>query len=183
VPSSGPRNPATFANDASIGIITWTNVTEVASSDGSAAFANNGVSLTSKYLKVTNFGFSLAAGVTVDGIEVEVERRRGGAEDKKDLAVRIVKGDVISSTDMSSADFWPSSFAYKTYGSSSSLWGETWAYSDINSSTFGFAIAAQSVGEALNVLIEHIRITAHYSAAGAGPVFQRRSTQRHMLTR
>ncbi len=67
-----------------------------------------------------------------------------------DHRVRIIKGGSIGSTDKASAEAWPGTLAYSTYGGDSELWGETWSYSDINSSDFGIAISAYATGYDIN---------------------------------
>jgi len=61
----------------------------------------------------------------------------------KDYEIKIIKSDgTIGSTNKASADAWPYSAAYTSYGSSVDLWGEVWTSSDINNSNFGVAISA-----------------------------------------
>lgn len=64
-----------------------------------------------------------------------------------DNRVSIVNSDTsIGTTNNASVDAWESSKTYKTYGGASDLWDETWSASDINSSNFGIAFAAEKLG-------------------------------------
>lgn len=70
--SSGPRNPATTANDATVGVNTWSNTGNSASSDN--AYATVSAKGISTYLKTTNFGFSIPTPSAIQGITVDIER-------------------------------------------------------------------------------------------------------------
>jgi hypothetical protein len=168
--TAGPNAPGTLVSDSSVGAVAWSNPGNAAASDGSYATAVIGAAVTpSEYLKVTNFGFAIPAGATIDGITVAVERSSSQANRVNDSAVRIVKGGTIGSTDKGSATNWPTSDASVNYGGVSDLWGETWAYSDINASTFGMAISAASTGSGTRAArIDLITITVTYTEAAGG---------------
>lgn len=172
--SEGPNSPGTVADEAGVGTETWTNPSNATSSNDSRASVTVKAFVfpESHYLKATNFGFSIPAGATIDGIVVEIERYRsggGGAGTCADYRVRIVKGGTIGSTDKSSGVNWTGTEAYFTYGGSSDLWGETWSESDIEDSGFGVALAVgQGSGSADDSIcqVDHMRITVHYTEAG-----------------
>lgn len=178
--SQGPNNCSTGADDASVGTQAWSSPTNIqGASDSSYAQISNGVTnLTSHYLKATNFGFSVPGGATIDGIVVEWRGVAffGAPYDAQDSGVRIVKGGTIGSTDLSSGTNWPYSYAYRTYGSSSNLWGETWTDSDVNGSNFGAAISLFGAN-GLIFNMEHVRITVYYTAAASGQPAARRFSQ------
>src|SRR3990167_6957610 len=91
-----------------------------------------------------------------------------------DSSVKIVKSDgTIGTTNKASGSAWGAE-AYTTYGSSSDLWGETWAYTDINDVDFGVVISTLGQdGNTPNAEIDHIRITVYYTeAAGETSVSQ-----------
>jgi hypothetical protein len=165
--TEGPLSPSTAVDDSSIGTVVWTSPSNVTSSDNADAdFNPTGFPVDSHYLKATNFGFAIPSGATIDGIVVEVEKGRSSAGAFIDNAVRIVKGGTIGTTDKSSVTAWPSIDTYVSHGGSTDLWGETWAVSDINGSTFGFAISAEQNDEPdRNGYIDHIRITVYYTEA------------------
>ena len=145
--TAGPTAPGTIVSDATVGAVAWSNPSNAGASDNSYATAVIGAAVTpSEYLLCTNFGFSIPSGATIDGITVTVEHSASQTNRVNDSAVRIVKGGTIGSTDKASATFWGTSDASVDYGSTSDLWGETWAYSDINASNFGVVISASSTG-------------------------------------
>ena len=171
--SQGPNSPGTATNVSfSGGISSWNSVNLVFVADGSIAYSSAFFSSTqSEDLQVTNFGFSIPGGSTINGIVVEVLRRSANSVGN-DVSIRIVKGGAIQSTNLSTGAAWNAgTLVYDTFGSSSELWGTTWSASDINDSGFGFAIAAditipfKGAGE---IKIDHIRITVHYTAGGGG---------------
>jgi hypothetical protein len=80
--------------------------------------------------------------------------------------VRIVKGGTVGSTERSAGAAWPTPVdAFDSFGSSSDLWGETWAASDINSAGFGAALSASGAGGD-QAYVDSCRITVHYTVAG-----------------
>ena len=71
--SAGPSSPTSTGNDASIGTVSWSNTGNAVSSNNSYATVANA---TSNYLTLTNFGFAIPGGATIDGIEVSIEKSR-----------------------------------------------------------------------------------------------------------
>lgn len=167
----GPNSAGTGADDSSFGNIAWVNPGNITSSNDSYA-TNSGTP--QHYLKATNFGFSVPADATINGITVEIERKKvrsNGTNTCKDARVRIVKSDgSIGTTDKAdTATDWPTTDTYKTYGGSSDLWGETWTATDINDVDFGVVLSATltvASESSCIALVDHVRITIDYTAAG-----------------
>lgn len=167
---SQTRSPGTISNDASFGTTAWSNPSNAASSNDSyATVAVDNTPTDSQYLKVSNFGFTIPAGATINGIEDKIEKSRaGGLENVIDRRVRVVKGGVIGSTDKADATSWPTTDTIFTYGGASDLWGETWTDSDVNASNFGGVIAAGTDAAPGTAQVDHWERTVHYTEA-AGP--------------
>lgn len=167
--SQGPNNPGTIVNDASVGAIAWTAPSDAATSNDVYTYGGGGG--TSNYLKSSNFGFSIPSGATIDGITVEIEKKRSLYCTVTDSTVRLVKNDVMSGNNYRSTDNWNVVDTYSTYGGSTDLWGLSLTSSDINSSTFGVVInctiAVFKGGQ--RQWIDHVRITVHYTESGGGP--------------
>lgn len=166
MPASGPLSPGTVVDDAGVGTVTWSNPGNAAASDDARSEATlTSVDPLSHYLKATNFGFAIPTDATVTGIEVAVERSASNLTDVRDNRVRIVKANVIGATDRAdtATTDWPTADAYKTYGSSSDLWGETWTPAQINAADFGIAFAAQAINGTQTARVDHIRITVYYT--------------------
>lgn len=167
--SEGPNSTGTVVSDSTVGTEAWSNPSNATASDDSDAICvvGQGTGQIGEYLKCTNFGFSIPAGATIDGITVDVELRSSQVNRVVDNAVRIVKGGTIGSTDRSSGTNWPTTETTRSYGSTSDLWGESWTVADINASTFGFAISPSSTGAgSRNAEIDHVQITIEYTAGG-----------------
>jgi uncharacterized repeat protein (TIGR01451 family) len=167
----GPNNGSSFANDSTIGTINWSNPSNAQTSNSSRAIASLDDNQVSRYLKATNFGFSVPGGATINGIKVDVQRQAENSNRIKDNSVKIVKGGNIGTANKAnSADFWGTSDDYITYGSASDLWGETWTPADINATNFGFVFAAKkdtTSGNQYEARVNHIRITVSYTEAPA----------------
>lgn len=170
--SAGPNYPSTAVNDTSVGTISNASVTNIYADDGSVTITamSGGSGTLSNYIKATNFGFSIPSGATIDGIVVEIKRRRtsiGG--NTTDNSVRIVKGGTISGNDYAISTTYSTAYTYYTYGSSSDLWGLSWTDSDINASTFGIAFSVKkTTGKVNQVNADAARITVYYTTGGGG---------------
>lgn len=169
--SQGPNSPGTVVDDATVGTVAWTNPDNAKVSDNVYATALDGA-VTTHYLKASNLGFAIPAGATINGIVVEIERAGydlGGGVLVKDSAVRIIKADgTVGTTNKGdTVNAWPVTDTYKTYGSSSDLWGETWTSADINDVDFGVVLSAlltETGPEGPNFAnVDHIRITVYYT--------------------
>lgn len=165
--TAGPSYAGTAADDATVGTISWANPTNATASDNSRADATLTTGTISHYLKATNFGFSIPAVATINGITVAWELLDQSAIVRAiDYAVRIVKGGTIGATDKGrGATAWPGSDAFVSFGGESDLWGETWTVDDINASTFGAAISAKTgdPGYSGHAYIDSVRITITYT--------------------
>jgi hypothetical protein len=118
------------------------------------------------YLFITDFQFNLPAGSTINGITVNVERSDANGK-SKDYRVQLIKSGTIGGNDKALTPAWSGIDAVQTYGGSSDLWGSMWTYSDINSSGFGFAFAAQRTGgggQPTLAKVDAVSITVFYTA-------------------
>lgn len=118
------------------------------------------------YLKATNFGFAIPVGATINGIEVQIEKK-STLGTITDSSVKIVKADgSIGSTNKALGTTWPTSDTTFSYGGSQDLWGETWAYTDINDSDFGVVLSVSlPMGETASV--DYVKIIVNYTTAPA----------------
>lgn len=164
--SQGPFNPSSSGTNTSVGTIDWSNVSNVQTSDNNRSISNNlGNGDVSYYLTATNFGFSIPAGSTIDGIFVEIEKSdASGGGNVKDNIVKLIKGGTIQGNDNSAGGNWSSTDGYSSYGNGTNLWGLTLTVSDINASNFGVAVSVRKTGSGTNnARVDHIRITVHYT--------------------
>lgn len=175
--NQGPLSPGTLVNTNNGAPIAWTNPSNAASSNDSYATAVDLDQQPSQQLWVTNFGFTVTGGATIDGVLVEIERSVSGAGNVTDDGLHLLRAGVeVGSDKKDVVTSWPGSDTIASYGGASDLWGTTWTDTQINASTFGVSLAAQETGVDLaTAQVDHIRITVYYSAGGAaGPVSQSR---------
>jgi hypothetical protein len=120
----------------------------------------------SDLLVLEDFRFVMPAGATVAGIQFDVERQlEWGDWPTVDSAIRAVKSGAIGAFDESSTTQWPWPYQTQTYGGPTDLWGQTWAPADIESGTFGIAIAAKAVtpGMTSNPTVRNVTATVYLS--------------------
>ena len=161
--SSGPLNYGTFADDATVGSVAWSNPSNATGSNNGYATAVLNPGDYSHYLKATGPGFSVSG--TINGIVVAVERKTSGGIIDDSGGVYLIKNGTISGDNKASSTQWTTGDTYETYGSSSDLWGQTWTPGNINAADFGFVIAIFSDStEARTASIDHIRVTVYYTA-------------------
>jgi len=169
--SQGPYSPGTAANNSSVGITSWSDVDNI-KTENSIPSVSSGKNQQTNYIKATGFGFSIPSGATIDGIIVEVRRSRSAQYQTKDsVASIVVNGSISSSNKADTVTNWPTTYTYKTYGSSSDVWGEALTSTIINASDFGFVLSCYNYRWGKNnstfANIDHIRITVYYTEGGS----------------
>ena len=169
--SAGPNTGATAANDSSNGsALNWSgSANAVSSNDARASITLSSGSVNiSRYLKITNFGFAIPTGATIDGIVAEIEAQSSTGTKGVWEEVRLVKASTVTGSDLSSAIDLPASDTFVSHGGATELWGETWSSTDINSSGFGVAISVTNASaSSQNALIDSARITVYYTLPGS----------------
>lgn len=165
--SQGPlagTPPATV--DTSEGSADWTSLANLFSTTSYSTTGLEFMDNRSYYIVGKGFGFSIPTGATINGIIVTLEARSFFGE-ARDSSVKIVKNNIITGTNKSIlGSLSISSFANRTYGGSTDLWGETWTAADINSSNFGIAYSAESMYISKSLIpvdVRNLRITVHYT--------------------
>lgn len=83
-----------------------------------------------------------------------------------DSVVKVVKGGVVSGSNLASAALWPSSPAEQVYGGPTELW-DSLTVANVNASTFGFVISA-TVGTGAEGRIDYAAARFHYTVTGLG---------------
>lgn len=157
---------ATFANDSSVGNVSWTSPGNAAASDNSRATAivTSHTDVTN-YLKATNFGFDIPSSATITGIEITTETSETGGTYVHSGNARLVKNGTISGGTKFLGSF-TGSDTVSTAGSSSDLWGQTWLPSDINSSNFGLVYSVSDSGGVpggvSTINLDHVQIRVYY---------------------
>lgn len=143
--------------------IDWLTPTNVFADDGAYAEILTNAYDSPAYsfrLDATNFGFSIPAGSTIDGIVVEIDKMGAKAADS---LVQMIQGGTPTGTNNSVGTAHLATETIETYGSSIDLWGLTWTVADIEANDFGVAYAAQSTGNNGESRVDFIRITIYYT--------------------
>lgn len=166
--TAGPSAGGTFADDSGVGTVAWGTPGNALASDNVYATATLGSGVISHYLKVTNFGFAVPAGATINGITARIERKSAGGA-HTDSRVRLVRAGVIETADKATGTAWPTSDGVATYGSAADLWSAAWAVADVNSSGFGLVVAAVG-SSAINTLasVDFMSLQVDYTPAATG---------------
>lgn len=145
--------------------VAWTNVTNM---DSNSAFATCSLitSQNTDVALVTTFGFSIPSGATIDGIVVTLNGKDSSSNHQGTTYVQLLKGG--SATGTAKTITMPTTATNETFGTSTDLWGGTWAYSDINASNFGVGIQEQGVSGNDTLSIENVQIEVYYTGGSSG---------------
>jgi hypothetical protein len=168
------KTPTAVANDATVGTVEWANPTHAEAADGSFAAASlPGSGKVSEYLKASGFGFGLPSTATPVGIEPAPVRRGGTLlHPVRDQSIRLVAAGAITGADRkigteSLGPFWPLTTAAakaQPYGGPEDLWElPTLRYGDVNSSGFGYAMAAGASSFGGPAEVDYMPLTVYYS--------------------
>jgi hypothetical protein len=182
--STGNTNAATAADVALGGSsFTWNSPNGALAAGG--ATANTAALLSAftgktDYLQLTNFGFNVPTGSTIDGIQVNVTKVASGLNltigilsitgSVNDNIVQLI-GPGVTSTNKATGANWPTSNTTTAYGSTSDTWGGTpWTAAMVNSAGFGVQFSANMVGGVLlgvdlvpSAAIDNITVNITYS--------------------
>lgn len=162
----GPNNPSVANNDTSSGsgTIQWNinplfNIDNIGSASTSLA-----VDRTSKFLKFTNFGFSVPIDAIINGITVNLAKRGTGSA-IHDVDIFLVANLATTTSKGDSSIFWPSSFDTFIYGSGSDNWGRVWTPAEINDSNFGVVVSVHNsdTTSSRTATIDGVSVVVDYS--------------------
>ena len=143
------KNGGTFTSTSiSSGDLAWSNPNNAAAVDTNYATANtaNFFGITTQYLNVTNFDFSIIPdSSTIQGIVVNVMKSASSSGKINDYRVRLMKNGVIGSTDKADTNTnWEIADTTISYGGVADTWVNSWAVADIKNSKTGVMFAAQN---------------------------------------
>jgi hypothetical protein len=168
--TAGPSNAtnATSSNTGGAGELAWTNLGNINASDDSRVLAlgNGFTTADTERLKADTFGLAVPVGATIVGIQFAWERSSSGGT-VSTLAVRAIKGGVVSATELSALPTWTGSDTVETVGGATNLCGETWTVADVNASNFGCSLRA-TVAAAATARVDTVTATVYYTEAGVG---------------
>ena len=142
----------------------WGTPGEIVTSDNVYAECNGDSTELSQTLTASAFGFTLPANALVVGIQVDIERKRGG-NPITDNSIRLVKAGTPVGDNATRDEIWLFTEGTITFGGATDLWGTTWTYGDINNAGFGVALVVNMVDLGYPS-VDHIQITVTYTLSG-----------------
>jgi len=156
--------PGTAANVDQTPGDPWSNYNNAKADDGNYTSSSIQKEGPTDILRLTNFGFSLASGTTINGIEVRIERY-GDNSDITDYSVYLRKSTGTVGDDYASGSSWPGTATAVDYGGASDLWNASWSASEVNDSSFGVEIRAynNSTTDLRFAYIDYVQIKIHYT--------------------
>jgi hypothetical protein len=164
--TAGPLTPSTASGAG------WTNPSNI---EGSSSYAEvdvaHGNDDVESPLIGTNFGFTIPAGSTINGIAISFTRKVSSTTTftATTNSIQLLKAGSAAGTAKTPGNFWTASDVAETAGSTSDLWGTTWTLAQINASGFGFQMVAEgdnTVGSLDRVLsVNAYSITVTYTTA------------------
>lgn len=181
--SVGPNTAGTASSDAGdgSGTFSWTDTAATAALDAAYTIAASNASGTrySRDLRLSNFGFSVPAGATINGVVAHIHRKYyypvgGGCYD---YVVKLVKAGAITGDNKASADMWGiGTIQDITYGAADNLWGVSLGVDDVNASNFGLVLQVYHVSALVRVIeshVDYVTMTVYYTAGAAATFMQR----------
>ncbi len=169
--TNSTKNAGTGADDSTVGTVSWTNPGNATTSNGSFATAGALFGDQTHYLKMTNFGFSIPSGATINGIQVIYDHLytpNTVSPGPSWTVVKMVKNGTISGNNLGSGSML-SGQGNATFGSGSQLWGLTWTDTDINASTHGVVCSVTDTTFAgTTAKIDGTQMTVTYTVSSGG---------------
>jgi len=181
--TSSMQNAGTAADSSAVGTLTWSFT-----SSATGALNNSGTTITTSsnatthYLKLTNFGFSIPGGSTIDGVSAGIAGSyfyvmgTVGSAQWKTVKIIDASGTVSATNKAVSTDMPTPSFSTVTFGGAADTWSGDAAI-DWNDADSGIAISCETVGldNSTTLQIDGIELTITYTTSGGGNNRQRRS--------
>ncbi|WP_421895902.1 T9SS type A sorting domain-containing protein [Marinoscillum sp.] len=160
----GPNGPGTSTTSGSTSY-NWSNPSNATFDNTSAATASIvGAGNMTNTLRLTNFGFSIPGGATINGILVEI-RMQGPNGKTQDQTIQLRKSTGSVGTNKARRNSaWPKKNPrFIRFGGSSDLWGTTWTSTELNNTAFGIDIVAKSRNGTASPRVEYVRVTVTYN--------------------
>ena len=188
--SEGPLYPGTVATEAGpSGDNDWVNPGNVSADDDSLADITAptfDAGDDSFRLIASNFGFTIPAGSTIDGIVVEIERSNAaGASSDNEVRLYDSTATLVGDNKAAGGD-WPTALTLATYGGAADTWTAGLDDVDVNDPDFGVAFIVNADAANTDIAVDFIRVTVYYTepAATLNPnAMRRRTTTRQAMSR
>jgi hypothetical protein len=148
--NTGWKTPGTIANVDRSGSPAWSNTANADTLDNAyASVIITDAQNVGDYLRASNFGFALPTGATILGIEVRFLVYGSGATLDDDEVLLYDAAGTIGTENRATNAIMSSkkgTAKYKTFGSSTDLWADTWTEANVEDTDFGFAFSAGNIG-------------------------------------
>ena len=170
-----------MTGDRGVGDINWATVANATADDGLDTFCVLATGETSKGLECKNFAFSIPAGATITGVEVQIGDYSDLLVDTIDwLEIRLILSGDTDGTENKAAAMPDLETGDITgvVGGPNDLWSETLNRSDVQDFDFGCSIHVAEEGAGGTVLIDFVRMRVFYTT-GAGFIGQ--GTAGHLI--
>jgi len=163
--TAGPTLVGTGA-DGGGGAVAWVNPGNITAVDG--VFATCTATAPSQNCNFLNGtmganAFSVPAGSTINGIQVDISRFATIATDILESSVKALKGGVSVGTSQGTGTFLPTVQTTATYGGPGNLWGTTWTPADVNAGSFGVQFQDNITSQADSAQVDWIKITVTFT--------------------
>ncbi len=150
--------------------VAWLNPDNAKTSNNAYATSSIMNNQITQYLKATKFEFDIPSDATINGIEVDIEKKATNNDmiaGVVDNSIKLIKGGIAEGDNYADVyTFWPTTDSDVTYGSSGDMWGLNLTPADINSNDFGIQVSAihdMSPSAIDTCSIDHVRITVYYT--------------------
>lgn len=146
----------------------WTNPTNIATTNAVYATESVAGSSSSTNLNTSSMGFSIPVGATINGIQIDIIRHASAISSLNfgTSGVNLTKAGTPVGTNVVDGTNWGTTDATTTFGGPASLFGTTWAPSDINNTGFGVVLIVDNVNAvARTASIDSVLITVTFTPA------------------
>ncbi|MEN9323885.1 MAG: hypothetical protein RL699_1665 [Bacteroidota bacterium] len=170
--TSGAKDAGTAVNATGVGTVAWGTPGNITAAGTPYATMSVAANATTNYLRATNYGFTIPANATIQGISVSINKSSSGTTSPflRDNVVSLVKAGTIQTTNkaLTGTNWSNSGLAVVNYGGAADLWATTWTPADLNNANFGVVLAASnSNANARTATVDYIRVTVSYSIEGS----------------
>ena len=171
--TSGAKDAGTAVNATGVGTVAWGTPGNITAAGTPYATMSVAANATTNYLRATNYGFTIPANATIQGISVSINKSSSGTTSPflRDNVVSLVKAGTIQTTNkaLTGTNWSNTGLAVVNYGGTTDLWATTWSPADINDANFGVAFSGinASGANARTATVDYIRVTVSYSIEGS----------------
>lgn len=155
---------ASAVNDSLLGTQSWSNVSNVTSSNDSRATALLANNVLSNIIRCTPASLSaIPASATIDGIVINIEKSSTVSSTVIDNTVRLYRGGTYTGTNKSKAGAWGTTDASSSYGGAADLWGLSWTRTQVVTDLAVGIAAYNPAASTSTARLDYVEFTIHYT--------------------